>query len=200
MEKKEAEQLIVMAGGGVLCAAMIGGLIAAGGVLYKITDIIHPTTVVAEAQAEPHKETKTPPPVQPARSTHPTLSHEAPKPAPVRPNPTNGTVNVAVIDYRMIMTEMPEIQQLNKDMDEAYKQIQEDAKALDEKARNDFFMKRQEDLMKMEQERFNPIKQRIDDTIEAVMERHELAGALSKDVMIRGGVDITEEVKAELGM
>lgn len=109
---------------------------------------------------------------------------------------------IGVVNYQMIISQMPEIAQLQTTMQQevsnAQKDFEEKGKTMNDTEKQRYHQQLQERLMNKEKELMEPITKKIDDTIKKISDKKGLSVVVDKNTVIYGGLDITDEVARAL--
>lgn len=110
--------------------------------------------------------------------------------------------NVGVIDYRQVMSQHPEVQNIETQMQTAIeavkKEYEEKSAGMNDQEKQDYYMQSQERLRQKQQDLIDPIEQSINDTVKKVADTKGLSVVVEKSVVIHGGTDITQDVISKL--
>jgi len=110
--------------------------------------------------------------------------------------------NVGVVDYRQIMSQHPNLQSINDQMQQAVsdaqKEFEEKSASMGDQEKGEYYMQTQERLQKKQQELFEPVQKSMDDAVKSVAEAKGLSVVLDKSTVVYGGQDITQDVIKKL--
>ncbi len=105
---------------------------------------------------------------------------------------------IGVVNYRMIVSQSPDLQNVNNTMkaevENAQKDFEEKSKSMNEEEKKRYFTQIEERLANKEKELMEPVLKKIEDTIKKVADKKGLSVVVEKSNVIYGGVDITDEV------
>ena len=111
--------------------------------------------------------------------------------------------NVGVIDYRQVMSQHPELNTVEQQMQNAIadvkKEFEEKSAGMNDQEKADYYQQSQLRLQQKQQELVNPIEQSIEAAIKKVAETKGLSVVIEKSTVIYGGQDITQDVINRLG-
>ena len=106
--------------------------------------------------------------------------------------------NVGVIDYRQAMSQHPDLQAANTEMQQAVQDAQKDFEAksanMSEQEKSDYYQQTQQRLQQKQQDLIEPIQKKIEDADKGVAEAKGLSVVLDKSSVVYGGQDITQDV------
>ncbi|MDY6029016.1 MAG: OmpH family outer membrane protein [Acidaminococcaceae bacterium] len=109
-----------------------------------------------------------------------------------------GESAIGVVNYRMIVSQSPDLQNVNNTMkaevENAQKDFEEKSKSMNEEEKKRYFTQIEERLANKEKELMEPVLKKIEDTIKKVADKKGLSVVVEKSNVIYGGVDITDEV------
>ncbi len=113
-----------------------------------------------------------------------------------------GSSNVGVVDYRQVMSQHPQLQDANKQMEQAVAdaktEFEQKSSGMAEQEQQQYYQQTQQRLQQKQQELLEPIQQSVDDTIKKVAESKGLSVVLDKSTVVYGGQDITQDVVKKL--
>ena len=106
--------------------------------------------------------------------------------------------NVGVIDYRQVMSQHPDRQNVETQMqaavDEVKKEFDEKSQGMNDQEKSDYYQQSQQRLMQKQQELVEPIEQSIKDAIKKTADSKGLSVVIEKSAVAYGGQDITQDV------
>ena len=106
--------------------------------------------------------------------------------------------NVGVIDYRQVMSQHPDRQNVETQMqaavDEVKKEFDEKSQGMNDQEKSDYYQQSQQRLMQKQQELVEPIEQSIKDAIKKTADSKGLSVVIEKAAVAYGGQDITQDV------
>lgn len=119
---------------------------------------------------------------------------------------TQNTGKVAVIDYQVVLANHPDRKDAEKKLDDAYREIQkqvaEEQKnadiSQDEKMQK--MQQFQKQMFAQEKTLIAPIKADVNEKIDETMKEKGYTAVFSKDSLVRGGDDITDEILKKEGL
>ena len=110
--------------------------------------------------------------------------------------------NVGVVDYRQIMSQHPDLQNIETQMqnavDEVRKEFEEKSAGMNDQEKQDYYQQSQERLRQKQQELLDPIEQSIKDAIKKTADTKGLSVVIEKAAVVYGGQDITQDVISRL--
>ena len=110
--------------------------------------------------------------------------------------------NVGVIDYRQVMSQHPDRQnvetQMQSAVDEVKKEFDEKSQGMNDQEKSDYYQQSQQRLMQKQQELVEPIEQSIKDAIKKTADSKGLSVVIEKSAVAYGGQDITQDVISKL--
>lgn len=113
-----------------------------------------------------------------------------------------GNGNVGVVDYRQIMSQHPNLQTANSQMQQAVtdaqKEFEEKSKNMSDQEKADYYNQTQERLQVKQQELLDPIEKSVNDAIKKVADAKGLSVVLDKNTVVYGGTDVTNDVVSRL--
>ena len=113
-----------------------------------------------------------------------------------------GSSNVGVVDYRQIMGQHPQLQDADKQMEQAVtdarKEYEEKSAGMSEQEQQEYYQQTQQRLQQKQQELLEPIEKSVEDTIKNVADAKGLSVVLDKSTVVYGGQDITQDVIKKL--
>ena len=111
--------------------------------------------------------------------------------------------NVGVIDYRQVMSQHPDLDNIEQQMQTAIadvkREFEEKSAGMNDQEKADYYQQSQLRLQQKQQELVGPIEQSIEATIKKVAETKGLSVVIEKSTVIYGGQDITQDVINRLG-
>lgn len=111
--------------------------------------------------------------------------------------------DVAVIDYRLVVENHPEMEKARQDMQNAYMEMNNDynaVAALPENERNEKIADLQQRMREKETAAVGPVREKIEKSIDDVMAEQKIKTVFDKHVTVRGGNDITASVMEKSGV
>ena len=109
---------------------------------------------------------------------------------------------VGVIDYRQVMSQHPDLQNIETQMqtavDEVRKEFEEKSAGMNDQEKQDYYQQSQERLRQKQQELLDPIEQSIKDAVKKTAEAKGLGVVIEKAAVVYGGQDITNDVISKL--
>ena len=113
-----------------------------------------------------------------------------------------GNGNVGVVDYRHIMSQHPNLQSANEQMQkavtDAQKEFEEKSANMSDQEKANYYNQTQERLQVKQQELLDPIEKSVDDAVKKVADAKGLSVVLDKNTVVYGGQDITNDVVSRL--
>ncbi|MBO6304931.1 MAG: OmpH family outer membrane protein [Selenomonadaceae bacterium] len=113
-----------------------------------------------------------------------------------------GNGNVGVVDYRQIMSQHPNLQSANEQMQkavtDAQKEFEEKSANMSDQEKANYYNQTQERLQVKQQELLDPIEKSVDDAVKKVADAKGLSVVLDKNTVVYGGQDITNDVVSRL--
>lgn len=116
------------------------------------------------------------------------------------------TQKLAVVDYRAILMNHPDIESANEEMRKTYMELQDEAikaqndQNLSQEEKFQKTMEFQKTMMEKQRELFAPIKDDVDQKMDEVMKEKKYTSVFSNDALVRGGDDITTDVLRKEGV
>ena len=112
---------------------------------------------------------------------------------------------VAVIDYQVVLANHPDRKDAEKKLDDAYREVQKQLeKQKDASISQDEKMQKmqqfQRQMIAQEKTLIAPIKADVNEKIDETMKEKGYTAVFSKDSLVRGGDDITDEILKEEGL
>ena len=111
--------------------------------------------------------------------------------------------NVGVIDYRQVMIQHPDLNNVEQQMQTAIadvkKEFEEKSAGMNDQEKADYYQQSQLRLQQKQQELVAPIEQSIQDAIKKVADNKGLQIVVEKTAVIYGGQDISQDVINRLG-
>ena len=111
--------------------------------------------------------------------------------------------NVGVIDYRQVMSQHPDLNNVEQQMQTAIadvkKEFEEKSAGMNDQEKADYYQQSQLRLQQKQQELVAPIEQSIQDAIKKVADNKGLQIVVEKTAVIYGGQDISQDVINRLG-
>lgn len=114
-----------------------------------------------------------------------------------------GSVSVGVVDRDQVVSQHPEAENVNKQMQAAIvdirKDFEEKSQGMTDQEKADYGRQCQQRLAQKQQELAEPILKSVDDTIKKVADSKGLSVVIEKAAVVYGGTDITQDVISKLG-
>lgn len=112
---------------------------------------------------------------------------------------------VAVIDYQVVLANHPDRKDAEKKLDDAYREVQKQLeKQKDASISQDEKMQKMQQFQKQmiakEKTLIAPIKADVNEKIDETMKEKGYTAVFSKDSLVRGGDDITDEILKKEGL
>jgi len=105
---------------------------------------------------------------------------------------------VGVIDYRQAMSQSPDLQTANEQLQtavaEAKQDFEEKSANMSEEEKAAYYQQTQERLQQKQQDLIDPIQKKVEEQVKAVAEAKGLQVVLDKNAVVYGGQDITQDV------
>lgn len=115
---------------------------------------------------------------------------------------TATTATVAYINTQVILSSYPGIENIAKEISDKEIALQnsfnEQAKTLDEQARQDLQVKLNKELAEFENSKMEPVQKAIGKAIEKVAKANKVDSIVNSNMMVFGGKDLTDEVVKSL--
>jgi len=115
---------------------------------------------------------------------------------------TATTATVAYINTQVILSSYPGIENIAKEISDKQIVLQnsfnEQAKTLDEQARQDLQVKLNKELAEFENSKMEPVQKAIGKAIEKVAKANKVDSIVNSNMMVFGGKDLTDEVVKSL--
>lgn len=115
---------------------------------------------------------------------------------------TTTTTTVAYINTQVILSSYPGIENIAKEISDKQIALQnsfnEQAKTLDEQARQDLQVKLNQELAEFENSKMEPVQKAIGKAIEKVAKANKVDSIVNSNMMVFGGKDLTDEVVKSL--
>lgn len=115
---------------------------------------------------------------------------------------TTTTTTVAYINTQVILSSYPGIENIAKEISDKQIALQnsfnEQAKTLDEQARQDLQVKLNKELAEFENSKMEPVQKAIGKAIEKVAKANKVDSIVNSNMMVFGGKDLTDEVVKSL--
>lgn len=113
------------------------------------------------------------------------------------------SVNVGVVDRAQVLSQHPDGQNFQTQMNAAVEEIKQDFEAksagMTDQEKADYYLQCQQRLAQKESELMEPILKSVDDTIKSVAQSKGLSIVIEKAAVVYGGTDITNDVISKLG-
>lgn len=110
--------------------------------------------------------------------------------------------NVGVVDYRAIISQVPDVANIQTEMQQAVSEAEQDFKDksanMSEQEKADYYQQTQMRLSQKQQDLFEPIQKKIDAAVKNVADAKGLSVVLDKGTVVYGGQDITQDVVKKL--
>lgn len=115
---------------------------------------------------------------------------------------TATTTTVAYINTQVVLSSYPGIENIAKEISDKQIALQnsfnEQAKTLDEQARQDLQVKLNQELAEFENSKMEPVQKAIGKAIEKVAKANKVDSIVNSNMMVFGGKDLTDEVVKSL--
>lgn len=115
---------------------------------------------------------------------------------------TATTTTVAYINTQVVLSSYPGIENIAKEISDKQIALQnsfnEQAKTLDEQARQDLQVKLNKELAEFENSKMEPVQKAIGKAIEKVAKANKVDSIVNSNMMVFGGKDLTDEVVKSL--
>ncbi len=112
------------------------------------------------------------------------------------------SVNVGVIDRDQVLSQHPDGESVNTQMQAAITEVQKDfeekSQGMTDQEKQDYYRQCQQRLAQKQQELAEPILKSVDDTIKKVADSKGLSVVIEKAAVVYGGTDITQDVLNKL--
>jgi outer membrane protein len=112
------------------------------------------------------------------------------------------SVNVGVIDRDQVLSQHPDGESVNAQMQAAITEVQKDfeekSQGMTDQEKQDYYRQCQQRLAQKQQELAEPILKSVDDTIKKVADSKGLSVVIEKAAVVYGGTDITQDVLNKL--
>ena len=109
---------------------------------------------------------------------------------------------VGVIDARQVMSQHPDRQTVEEQMQAAVEEVKKDfdekSQGMTDQEKADYYQQSQQRLMQKQQELVEPIEQSVKDAVKKVADTKGIGVVLDKSVVVYGGQDITQDVITKL--
>ncbi|MBE6074417.1 MAG: OmpH family outer membrane protein [Selenomonas ruminantium] len=106
--------------------------------------------------------------------------------------------NVGIVDYNQIMSQHPQVQTANTEMQQAVQDAQKEfeskAANMNDQEKHDYYQQTQQRLQQKQQELMEPIMKNVEESVKKVAEQKGLSVVLEKSAVVYGGTDITQDV------
>lgn len=113
------------------------------------------------------------------------------------------SVNVGVVDRDQVLSQHPDGQnfqtQMNAAIEEVKKDFESKSEGMTDQEKADYYRQCQQRLAQKQQELMEPILKSVDDTIKKVADAKGLSVVIEKAAVVYGGTDITQDVISRLG-
>ena len=110
--------------------------------------------------------------------------------------------NVGVIDSRQVMSQHPDLPELEKQMQAAVEEVKKDfeekSAGMNDQEKADYYGQSQERLRNKQQELLEPLDNSIKAAVKATADKKGLGVVIEKGAVVYGGVDITADVVKNL--
>ncbi len=108
------------------------------------------------------------------------------------------STSVGVIDYNQVMSQSPDLQDANTQMQLAVEEAKNDfetkSAGMKDEEKDSYYRQTQERLAHRQEELLEPIQKKIDAEVKAVAEAKGLQVVIAKGAVVYGGQDITQDV------
>lgn len=115
---------------------------------------------------------------------------------------TTTTTTIAYINTQVVLSSYPGIENIAKEISDKQIALQnsfnEQAKTLDEQARQDLQVKLNQELAEFENSKMEPVQKAIGKAIEKVAKANKVDSIVNSNMMVFGGKDLTDEVVKSL--
>lgn len=112
------------------------------------------------------------------------------------------SVNVGVVDRDQVLSQHPDGENFNSQMQTSIAEVQKDFEAksqgMTDQEKADYYRQCQQRLAQRQQELMEPILKSVDDTIKKVADSKGLSVVIEKAAVVYGGTDITQDVISKL--
>lgn len=109
-----------------------------------------------------------------------------------------GSSSVGVVDYRQIMSQHPQLQSADTEMQQAVesarKDFEEKSAGMGEQEKQDYYAQTQQRLQQKQQDLLDPIEKSVEASIKSVADSKGITVVLDKNTVVYGGQDITQDV------
>lgn len=109
---------------------------------------------------------------------------------------------VGKIDYRQAMSQSPDLQaadeQMQQAVEEAKQDFEEKSAGMSDQEKQDYYQQTQTRLQQKQQALIDPIQKKIEAEVKAVAEAKGLSVVLDSNAVVYGGQDITQDVIRKL--
>ena len=113
-----------------------------------------------------------------------------------------GSSNVGVVDMRQVMSQHPQLQaadqQMQQAINDAKKEFDEKSAGMGDQEKAEYYAQTQERLQQKQQEVIEPLEKSVEDTVKSVADSKGLSVVLDKSTVVYGGQDITQDVIKKL--
>ena len=114
-----------------------------------------------------------------------------------------GSNNVGVIDYRQVMSQHPDLQNIDSQMETAIAEVKKDfeekSAGMNDQEKQDYYQQSQQRLRQRQQELLEPIEKSVEDAVKQTADTKGLSVVIEKSAVVYGGQDITQDVINRLG-
>jgi len=112
------------------------------------------------------------------------------------------SVNVGVVDRDLILSQHPEGQNFQTQMNAAISEVQKDfeqkSQGMTDQEKADYYRQCQQRLAQKQNELMEPIFKSVDDAIKKVADSKGLSVVIEKAAVVYGGTDITQDVVSRI--
>ena len=113
------------------------------------------------------------------------------------------SVNVGVVDRDLVLSQHPEGQnfqsQMNAEISEVQKDFEQKSQGMTDQEKADYYRQCQQRLAQKQNELMEPILKSVDEAIKKVADSKGLSVVIEKAAVVYGGTDITQDVISRLG-
>ena len=109
-----------------------------------------------------------------------------------------GSSAVGVVDHQQILSQHPDAQSVQTQMNVAIQEVQKDfeekSAGMSDQEKQDYYQQCQQRLQQKQQELVDPIMKSVEEAIQKVADAKGLSVVMDKALVIYGGQDITQDV------
>ena len=109
-----------------------------------------------------------------------------------------GSSAVGVVDHQQILSQHPDAQSVQTQMNAAIQEVQKDfeekSAGMSDQEKQDYYQQCQQRLQQKQQELVDPIMKSVEEAIQKVADAKGLSVVMDKALVIYGGQDITQDV------